>query len=106
MSNLSIVKRFCAACALVVLTASALANDLATTGQAAQESLQNLLEASDQQRDCGMENLVAPFNGEKLAARDNPKCTYLEKCCAGNTDNKSKCCEGVAKHCGRDGGTN
>jgi hypothetical protein len=31
-----------------------------------------------------------------------PMCTYLQKCCAGNTENSKKCCEAALKHCGRD----
>lgn len=104
MINLSLIRRFVALLTLAFLFGNALALPVTTAGvgQAAVATDAYLFKS----RIDGCSAAALPINlllddvKEKLAARtSSPMCTYLERCCSGNTDNAARCCAGLLKSC-------
>ncbi|MBL8612685.1 MAG: hypothetical protein JNL38_35420 [Myxococcales bacterium] len=79
------MKRF-SVVAVVVAAISILAGGAASANVGAQDDVEAAEACAAAQRP-----------GSVLAT---PQCTYLEKCCGGNTPNAPKCCEGYFKKCG------
>ena len=79
------MKRF-SVVAVVVAAISILAGGAASANVGAQDDVEAAEACAAAQRP-----------GSVLAT---PQCTYLEKCCGGNTPNAPKCCEGYFKKFG------
>lgn len=106
MINLSLIRHFAALLTLVFLLGNATAVPMMTaTATASQPAMGAGVELFKSRMDgCNAAlqplDLLQSESKEKLAARtSSPMCTYLERCCSGNTDNAAKCCAGMLKNC-------
>ena len=104
MINLSIFRRFIALLTLAFFFSSAFAVPV-TTAIVSPPALSTSADLFKSRID-GCNAVALPINlllddgKDKLAARmASPMCTYLERCCSGNTDNSLKCCDGLRKNC-------
>ena len=104
MTNLSIIRRLVALLALVFLFGNAFAMPVTTATVSQSESSASADLFKSRIDGCSAAalpiNLLLGDGKEKLAARmASPMCTYLERCCSGNTDNSGRCCDGLRKNC-------
>lgn len=103
MVNSTIVRRTAACIALAFMFSSVFASPLSSSpsSQPAATEISDLFKSRIE--GCNPAaltiNSVRGASDELVAARNNgPMCNYLAKCCAGNTDNAQKCCDGLRKN--------